>query len=212
MVGLNLMGMKIVIAEDDRDLQRLYQKILQYGGHQAIVVGHGTRVLAAVKEHQPHVVILDMLLPGIKGNELLREVHSYRSRRGLRMKLIALTGDPRLLEYPEALLADKMLLKPLGMEQLLEIMRTFAEAEQQHQLSTNDAPLPPPTASTGTGTLLVLDAPENSSPGAEAPPAEGALDEGAADEAASDEASPPLAPRRRNRRHNQEDSSPQMMH
>lgn len=112
--------MRILVVEDDLDLQRLYAKILQYGGYEVAVLGRGDDVLTTLQENLPDVLVLDVLLPGVDGREILTYIRNQP--QGQAVKIVALSGDPRALDYPEMKLADEIIMKPLGMDELLELI------------------------------------------------------------------------------------------
>ena len=65
---------KIVIVEDDKFLRELItQKILKEG-YQVIGAVNGEEGVAKTKEVKPDLVLLDLILPGIDGFEVLRQI------------------------------------------------------------------------------------------------------------------------------------------
>lgn len=71
------MSNSILIVEDELKLANLlsdYFKLTEYKPHQ---IHHGDEVLAWVKEHDPSVILLDIMLPGIDGIELCKEIRKF---------------------------------------------------------------------------------------------------------------------------------------
>ena len=65
---------KIVIVEDDKFLRELItQKILKEG-YQVVGAVNGEEGVAKTKEVKPDLVLLDLILPGIDGFEVLRQI------------------------------------------------------------------------------------------------------------------------------------------
>jgi DNA-binding response OmpR family regulator len=60
-----------LIAEDDRDIRELVTAKLTASGYQVISYSNGPAALAAAHEHQPDVALLDVMMPGISGIEIL---------------------------------------------------------------------------------------------------------------------------------------------
>jgi CheY-like chemotaxis protein len=67
---------KIVMAEDDPIVARVYRELLERNGFEVHIVRDGARVLDCVKEVQPNAVLLDVMLPHVNGLELLKQIHA----------------------------------------------------------------------------------------------------------------------------------------
>ena len=67
----------ILLVEDDMLLAECYARWLQAGGHTAVHVTGAQAALDALDEAIPDVIILDMLLHGATGVQLLHTVRSY---------------------------------------------------------------------------------------------------------------------------------------
>lgn len=65
---------KILIVEDDKFLRELItQKVLKEG-YQAVEAINGEEGVAKAKEEKPDLMLLDLILPGIDGFEVLRQI------------------------------------------------------------------------------------------------------------------------------------------
>lgn len=62
---------KILIVEDDVMLNKIYQTKLALLGYQVLAAYDGEEGLAMMSEHQPHLVLLDLMLPKKNGFEVL---------------------------------------------------------------------------------------------------------------------------------------------
>lgn len=80
---------RILIVEDDAVTRRLLQQLLEQAGFEATAVGDATGALNLLQQHGlPHLVILDLGLPGMHGFDL-----SERIKRMGDVPIIILTGD-----------------------------------------------------------------------------------------------------------------------
>lgn len=109
----------VLIAEDDPMLREAYVTILQHAGFQIIQAEDGRQALDKAEHEVPDLMILDMLMPGKSGLEVLRDerMQSVRSR----IKVIAFTNlsDPETLEELQQLGVDRYLLKASLLPQML---------------------------------------------------------------------------------------------
>lgn len=67
----------ILIAEDEPKIAALLRDYLQASGLSAVIEADGARVLDAVRQHQPAVLLLDWMLPGRDGPSLCRELRGF---------------------------------------------------------------------------------------------------------------------------------------
>ncbi len=65
---------KILIVEDDKFLRELIARKLSKMGYDIIQAVDGEKGLESIKENKPDVVLLDLILPGIDGFEVLSRV------------------------------------------------------------------------------------------------------------------------------------------
>ena len=66
--------MKILVVDDEPLVRRSLQKVFQKAGHDVVVAEDGIQGVALWKESQPEAVILDVLMPGHTGPEVISEV------------------------------------------------------------------------------------------------------------------------------------------
>ena len=72
---------RILVADDTDSIRALYQKMLAADGHEVIAVGDGVAALAAVYEHHPDVILLDVTMPQLDGLEVCRRLKSDPATR-----------------------------------------------------------------------------------------------------------------------------------
>ncbi len=64
-------GGVVLIAEDDRDIRDLVTVKLQAAGYQVIAVDDGLQALSQIRELLPDVALLDVMMPGISGLDII---------------------------------------------------------------------------------------------------------------------------------------------
>lgn len=70
---------KILIVDDDANIAELISLYLTKECFDTMIVGDGESALQAVKTFAPNLILLDLMLPGIDGYQVCREVRSHSS-------------------------------------------------------------------------------------------------------------------------------------
>jgi DNA-binding response OmpR family regulator len=70
--------MKLLIVDDDANIQRLYKEELEEEGYEVIIASTGKDALELFEKEKPDIVTLDILMPDIDGISLLRKMKEQR--------------------------------------------------------------------------------------------------------------------------------------
>jgi two-component system sensor histidine kinase BarA len=125
----------VVLAEDNEFNRLLITKILESTGIKVIPAGTGLEAVEYTREHEPHVVIMDVHMPimdGLEATQHIKETHPQ-------IPVIALTANIIAHEH-EALMEagiDQILLKPVNDKELVQAISLISA----HQQTVS---LPPP--------------------------------------------------------------------
>ena len=125
--------MRVLIVEDDPAIVRFLERGLAAHGHQSITADNGHDGVIMAADESVDFVLLDIMLPGMDGQEVLRRIRARRpgvpdlmltARDEVRDKVSALDGG-----------ADDYLTKPFDLEELLARMRALVRRADQPQAS-----------------------------------------------------------------------------
>jgi DNA-binding response OmpR family regulator len=70
---------KILLAEDERNLRRLYEQELEEEGYSVIAAGDGREAIDLFRRERPDLVVLDILMPRMDGLETMGRILSERN-------------------------------------------------------------------------------------------------------------------------------------
>lgn len=115
-------GARILVVDDEPQIRRSLQVNLERSGYAVDAVETGEAALESARNRHPDVIILDLLLPGIGGVEVVRRIRA--SSTVPIIVLSALGEETRKVEALE-LGADDYMTKPFGMEELLARIRSL---------------------------------------------------------------------------------------
>jgi DNA-binding response OmpR family regulator len=111
---------RVLIIDDDEKLCKLLMEYLNNNGFRAICISDGSGVLRTLSSESPDIIILDVMLPGKDGLEVLKEI-----RRDHAIPVIMLTakGEDTDRIVGLELGADDYLAKPFNPRELLARMK-----------------------------------------------------------------------------------------
>ena len=112
---------KILVVEDEEKLARFIELELSYEGYKVDKCGDGREGLALIENGRYDLVLLDIMLPGLNGIEVLRRV-----RRSSDIPIIMLTARDSVIDKVTGLDggADDYITKPFAIEELLARLRS----------------------------------------------------------------------------------------
>lgn len=143
---------KVLLAEDNVVNQKVALKFLESAGHQTEVVENGALALEAVKKNFYDIVLMDLSMPFMGGEQATQIIRKFEQDNGLeRLPIVALTAHAMLGDREKCLQAgmDDYLTKPLRKPDLLatiqKIVATrraglFAPSKSPRTLQLDSAP------------------------------------------------------------------------
>jgi DNA-binding response OmpR family regulator len=139
------MASLILVAEDERKIRDLVRSYLERDGHQVVTTASGAEALASVREHAPDLLVLDLRLPDVPGEEVAREIRTFSEVPIL--MLTAKAGEEDRVRGLEAG-ADDYVTKPFSPREL--VLRVRAILRRSPELASPDGP-----QSYGDGELVI---------------------------------------------------------
>lgn len=107
---------KILIVDDDENIAELISLYLAKECFDTKIVGDGESALEMIKTYQPNIMLLDIMLPGIDGYEVLREV-----RKSSNLPIIMLSAKGEVFDKVLGLElgADDYIMKPFDSKEMV---------------------------------------------------------------------------------------------
>jgi DNA-binding response OmpR family regulator len=66
----------VLVADDDEDILQLVSFRLERAGYTVVTAADGQQALAAAREHHPDLAVLDVMMPGLNGYEVTRQLRA----------------------------------------------------------------------------------------------------------------------------------------
>jgi len=128
---------KILLADDDGIIRQMLGDALRFKGYTVLEAEDGPATLAAVERERPHLVLLDIVMPGLDGFEVCRRLKADPATRPIPVVLITAMDDRTLQRRAFDAGAEMALQKPA---EITGILRTVEAALSLAALRA--APLP----------------------------------------------------------------------
>ncbi len=120
--------MTMMLVDDEERYLQTTAKLIEKKGYQILTAKSGKEALETLKSQKVHVMVLDMKMPGMDGNETLKAVKELYPL----MKIIILTGHAGMDSAMDGIKsgAFDFLIKPVDLDQIL---KKALDAFQTHQ-------------------------------------------------------------------------------
>lgn len=115
------MSLHVLLVEDEPHIAEAIRFLLSREGWQVSHVAEGDRALPMVRVLRPDLMILDHMLPGMSGLDILVALRSDAATRGLPVMMLTARGRDR--DLAERAGADRFLSKPFSNAELLAGLR-----------------------------------------------------------------------------------------
>lgn len=110
---------KILVVEDEENIQELIQYNLAKEGYQVSCVPSGEKGLEAARSGNPDLVLLDLMLPGLDGLDVCKELKRDAATQGIAVIMVTAKGDETDIVTGLELGADDYVVKPFSPKVLL---------------------------------------------------------------------------------------------
>lgn len=126
-------GARILVVDDEKEIVRALSRSLSAHGYTVLIARTGEEALKMTMQQRPDLLLLDLLLPGISGLEVCRQI-----RQDSNVPIIVLSVKERERDKVEAfdLGADDYVQKPFGMNEVLARVRVALRHVARAQAGT----------------------------------------------------------------------------
>jgi DNA-binding NtrC family response regulator len=123
----------ILIVDDERDITSTMKKVLSRRNMTVETASDGAEALTMIMKHVPHVIVLDLRMPGLPGLEVLRRVKRLHPD----VEVILLTGHPTISLALQGVRAGAFdfMVKPQDVDMLTDKIREAARARKRKLVS-----------------------------------------------------------------------------
>ncbi len=112
---------KVLIVDDQPTLRRISAKVLGLDGHRVWMAQNGLDALSIIKTEHPDIVLLDIMMPGIDGYQVCRQIKTDpETRDTIVIVITAMPPEQRISSYRAG--ADDHVTKPISPTELRDLI------------------------------------------------------------------------------------------
>jgi DNA-binding response OmpR family regulator len=117
---------RILIVEDQADIRKLIRMTLEFGDFEIHEAPDGERGLAMARALRPHVMLLDVMMPGLlDGYQVCQRIKQDPDMRAIRIIMLTARGQANDVATGESAGADIYLVKPFSPLELIDRVETM---------------------------------------------------------------------------------------
>jgi two-component system phosphate regulon response regulator PhoB len=112
-------GDRVLVVDDEPDIVALVAYHLAKAGYRVSTASSGTEALAAAREERPALIVLDLMLPGMSGFDVLEQLRAHDATRGVGVLMLTARREEPDRIRGLTLGADDYLTKPFSPQELV---------------------------------------------------------------------------------------------
>ena len=116
-------GKKILTIDDDRSITKLNETVLVKGGYEVTVAQDGSDGMRKAEEIQPDCILLDLILPGQYGYEVIKQLNDNPKTKDIPIIMITGSGLEEVAMNEPDIKAEGYLCKPYSADDLLAAVK-----------------------------------------------------------------------------------------
>lgn len=114
---------KIIIVDDEQNIQNLLEAVLQRAGYQTLIASDGLEGMTMILKHRPNLIIMDDDMPLLRGRDLCRNLKNDPTLRHIPVIMHSSHVHSAYSTHQEYACADALLPKPCVPRDILSKVR-----------------------------------------------------------------------------------------
>jgi two-component system, OmpR family, alkaline phosphatase synthesis response regulator PhoP len=132
-----MLVMKVMVVEDERDIREILRTLLESEGFEVKTLEDGLNVVEEIRLNSPDLILLDQMLPGKSGTEVVREVRAHQLYAAMPIIMVTgLSGEEDKVTALE-LGADDYITKPFFPKELAARVKALARRSTLQSFDTD---------------------------------------------------------------------------
>ncbi|MFK7880625.1 response regulator transcription factor [Roseobacter sp.] len=125
------MGKQVLLVEDELNIVEAIKFLLSREGWQVDTHSNGTDAAEVIRDRNPDLVVLDVMLPGKSGFDILEELRGHQQTADLPVLMLTARGQSRDREMAEKAGVSRFMTKPFSNTEVLTAVRDLLYVHDQ---------------------------------------------------------------------------------
>ncbi len=121
---------KIIVCDDDEGILDMLTFVLEDSGYNVIAEPNSLNVLQLVKKERPDLLMVDLWMPVLSGDQVVKRLKAEDSTRNIPVIVISASTDGKKIAYEAG--ADRYIAKPFDIDQLIDKVQEAIQQESIH--------------------------------------------------------------------------------
>ena len=117
---------KILVVDDEPEILEMTQKRLEKSGYRVLTAADGKEGIRKAVEEKPDLILSDIIMPGIDGFTMLRELRNNASTSSIPVIMLSAKGEADSLLKGQNFGAVDYFIKPCDWDELLKYIKKYA--------------------------------------------------------------------------------------
>lgn len=131
----------ILIVDDEEDILQLIRYNLEKEGYKALSTTSGEQALIEAKRHLPNLIILDLMLPGVDGIEVCKQLRAFEETKLIPILMVTAKSEESDIITGLEVGADDYITKPFSPKVLVARVRSILRRSSRNPLADGREPI-----------------------------------------------------------------------
>ncbi|MCA9011028.1 MAG: response regulator [Planctomycetaceae bacterium] len=122
---IDISSSRVLIADDIQQNRELLEAYLADEGYEILMANDGQQTMQLVDQHQPDLILLDIMMPRMSGYEVCSQIKSDPARRGILVLMVTALNEAGDIEKAVNAGCDDFLTKPVNRLELRTRVRSL---------------------------------------------------------------------------------------
>ena len=117
------MAKRVLVCDDEPYIVESVSYVVRKAGYEVLTAEDGDTALAMARRERPDLVFLDIMMPGMQGDEVCRQIKADPSTRDAHVVILTARGQEEDERRAMALGADEFMTKPFSPRKLRDLLQ-----------------------------------------------------------------------------------------
>ncbi|NLJ99696.1 MAG: response regulator [Clostridia bacterium] len=127
-------NVRVLVVDDQGGIRQLLQEILRSEDYDVKLASNGYEALGVIEGFNPHIIVIDMKMPGMNGLEVIREIKSRDIGHGVFIMMTAY-GELEIVNEAASLGVKYYINKPFDIGDLLNLIKKIHSPDGSEKLN-----------------------------------------------------------------------------